>query len=197
MRGAQVTLLIGWAACALLAAGCDWGGWALRRQPGYRGFDPTRAFADGAVARREPPGTASRTNGPVTDSGQLPAAEPELRDEEPVAVDEQLLRRGQDLYQVFCSPCHGLTGAGDGPVARRGFPAPPTYHQERLRQASDSYLLQVIREGLGKMPAYRSKVGPADRRAIVAYLRALQLSQHAPLEALPAEDRRLFEGTPR
>jgi mono/diheme cytochrome c family protein len=95
-----------------------------------------------------------------------------------------LLRRGQERFNIYCSPCHSPVGDGDGMVARRGFPHPPSYHIDRLRNAPDRYLFDVITQGHGVMRSYADRVPADDRWAIVAYIRALQLSQYARLEDL-------------
>ncbi|MGH8797704.1 MAG: c-type cytochrome, partial [Caldimonas sp.] len=105
----------------------------------------------------------------------------------PERPGEALLLRGQERYTIYCMPCHSPAGDGDGPVVRRGFPAPPSYHSERLRGAPDRHYYDVITHGYGVMYPYADRVAPADRWAIVAYIRALQLSQHAPVAALPPE----------
>jgi mono/diheme cytochrome c family protein len=105
------------------------------------------------------------------------------------AITLDLLQRGRDRFDVFCSPCHSIAGDGDGMVARRGFPHPPSFHIERLRNASDTHFYAVITNGYGAMHSYATRVAPADRIAIVAYIRALQLSQRAPPAMLSDDDR--------
>jgi mono/diheme cytochrome c family protein len=103
-------------------------------------------------------------------------------------VTRALLARGQQRYNIYCAPCHGRSGDGAGMVVQRGFPAPPSYHTERLRRAADSHFYQVISDGYGVMYPYADRVTPHDRWAIVAYIRALQLSQHATRDRLDAQD---------
>ena len=105
----------------------------------------------------------------------------------PYPVDLALLKRGQDRYMIYCVPCHSPAGDGDGLVVRRGFPPPPSYHQDRLRNAPDRHLYDVISKGYGVMVPYGDRVEPADRWAIVAFIRALQLSQHADAATLPPD----------
>jgi mono/diheme cytochrome c family protein len=107
----------------------------------------------------------------------------------PYPVDLALLQRGQDRYSIYCMPCHSPAGDGDGLVVRRGFPAPPTFHQDRLRAVPDRHIYDVITHGYGVMLPYADRVEPADRWAIVAFIRALQLSQHADAAALPPDVR--------
>jgi mono/diheme cytochrome c family protein len=97
----------------------------------------------------------------------------------PFPIDKDALDRGQERYQIFCSVCHGMTGYGDGIVARRGFnkPPPASYHQDRLRQAPVGHFFDVMTNGWGAMPSYASQIPVADRWKIIAYIRALQLSQ--------------------
>jgi mono/diheme cytochrome c family protein len=108
-------------------------------------------------------------------------------------VTPALLARGQERFDIFCAPCHSIAGDGDGFVARRGFPHPPSYHSDRLRNASDAHLYAVITDGYGAMYPYARRLTPADRLAVVAYIRALQLSQHAPLSAVPSAERAVLE----
>jgi mono/diheme cytochrome c family protein len=109
-------------------------------------------------------------------------------------VTAALLRRGQERYTIYCMPCHSPAGDGDGPVVRRGFPHPPSYHEQRLRDAPDRHFFDVITQGHGVMYSYADRVSPQDRWAIVAYIRALQLSQHAQLAALPPPLRERYDG---
>ena len=97
----------------------------------------------------------------------------------------QLLARGQERYGIYCSPCHGLSGNGDGMIVRRGFPAPPSYHSARLRAAPAKHFFDVITNGYGVMYSYAARVEPRDRWAIVAYIRALQESRNAKLADIP------------
>jgi len=108
-------------------------------------------------------------------------------------ITSELLARGRERFDIFCAPCHSIAGDGDGFVARRGFPHPPSYHLDRLRSASDAHLYAVISEGYGAMYPYARRLVPSDRMAVVAYIRALQLSQHAPLDAVPADVRARLE----
>jgi mono/diheme cytochrome c family protein len=113
----------------------------------------------------------------------------------PTPPSRDLLLRGRQRYQIYCLPCHSVLGDGDGPVVRRGFPAPPSFHLARLRDAPDRHFYDVITQGYGVMYPYADRVTPADRWAIVAYVRALQLSQHADVAALPAALRERLSGT--
>jgi mono/diheme cytochrome c family protein len=116
--------------------------------------------------------------------GNTPAARavPEMGayvQEIPMVVTRELLARGQERFNIYCSPCHGGSGYGDGMIVQRGFPTPPSYHIDRLRQAPPGYFFDVITNGYGLMYSYNDRVTPEDRWAIVAYIRALQYSQHA------------------
>jgi mono/diheme cytochrome c family protein len=186
---------------AVAAAGCQQ---EMANQPRYDTFQPSAAFDDGMSARSPVPGTVAR--------GQLQLDEPFFTGKEggkpittlpPQALAgrtmEQLLARGRQRYSIFCSQCHGQVGGGIGGakeyeslvgmVVLRGFPSPPTFHQERLRQAPVGYFFDVITNGFGRMPAHGFLVPPKDRWAIAAYIRALQLSQNAPADKLPTDER--------
>jgi mono/diheme cytochrome c family protein len=104
----------------------------------------------------------------------------------PLPVNQELLERGEGRFKIFCTPCHGLQGDGNGMVAMRGMKHPPTYHQERLRQAPNGYFYDVITNGFGAMLGYSAQIPPRDRWAIIAYVRALQLSRNAKVSELPA-----------
>ncbi|WP_437185002.1 c-type cytochrome [Planctomicrobium sp. SH668] len=106
----------------------------------------------------------------------------------PVPVTPELLARGQQRYNIFCSGCHGATGQGDGLVVQRGFPAPPSYHIDRLRDVPDGHLFVTIKEGVGRMPRFGNRIPSEDRWAIAAYVRALQLSQNATTDELNQSD---------
>jgi mono/diheme cytochrome c family protein len=107
----------------------------------------------------------------------------------PFAVDARVMARGRERFDIHCAPCHGRTGQGDGMVVRRGYRRPPSYHQDRLREAPVGHFFDVITNGFGAMPDYASQIKAEDRWAIVAYVRALQLSEHASLTDIPPSER--------
>jgi mono/diheme cytochrome c family protein len=106
----------------------------------------------------------------------------------PFPVTKAVILRGQERYNIYCAPCHGMTGDGDGMIVRRGFSQPPTYHQDRLRKAPVGHFFDVITNGYGAMYSYGSRVEPEDRWAIVAYVRALQLARNAKISDVPANE---------
>lgn len=170
-----------------LLSGCERGMHDMYDQPRYRPGSSSPLFADGSAARTPPPGTQAHASGPAaqTSSGRRGVTAVPARP----ALDLALLQRGRARYAIDCAPCHGLAGDGDGIVVQRGFPAPPSYHDERLRQAPDQHFFDVISDGYGVMYPYRDRVAVDDRWAIVAYVRALQLSRHMPAAQLNARDR--------
>lgn len=111
----------------------------------------------------------------------------------PMAVTREMLERGRERFEIYCAPCHGGVGDGSGMVVSRGYPRPPSYHTDRLRNAPPGYFFNVITTGYGVMYPYASRVKPADRWAITAYIRALQLSQNARITDLPAGARTNLE----
>ncbi|MDX1686922.1 MAG: cytochrome c [Candidatus Promineifilaceae bacterium] len=170
---------------ALLGAACRG---AMVDQPKVEPLEASDFFSGSQSARPLPPNAIPRNA--VVDPGSFTTG---MEDGAPVAtvpvtLTQELLARGQEQYDVYCAPCHGLAGHGDGPVVQRGFPAPPSLHEERLRQAPAGRYFDVISNGLGAMFSYAGRVGPADRWAIIAYVRALQLSQGAAVEELAPED---------
>lgn len=105
----------------------------------------------------------------------------------PVTLDE--LKKGRERYNVYCSVCHGFTGTGDGMIVQRGFPTPPSFHDQRLREAPEGHFFNVITNGYGAMYSYASRVETSERWAIIAYIRALQHARNATVNDVPAEDR--------
>jgi mono/diheme cytochrome c family protein len=105
----------------------------------------------------------------------------------PVTLDQ--LKKGQERYNIYCSVCHGLTGTGDGMVVQRGFPKPPSFDEQRLRDAPEGHFFHVITNGYGVMYSYASRVEPAERWAIIAYIRALQFAHNATPQDIPPEER--------
>jgi mono/diheme cytochrome c family protein len=113
----------------------------------------------------------------------------------PYPVTRSILERGHERYNIYCMPCHGLAGYGDGMIVQRGFSPPPSFHTDRLRQAPVGHFYDVITNGYGAMYSYASRVSPDDRWAIIAYIRALQLSQHATIADVPPEEQQKLQGT--
>lgn len=163
---------------ALACSGCD----DMSRQAKIQPQRPGALFENGLSSRTPPAGTVAR--------GQL-QQEAIIGQRPPLTAE--LLAKGQDAYQTFCTPCHGLAGQGDGLVVGRGFPPPPALADARLLNLSDAQLMQTIADGKGLMAGYASRIPPAQRWAIVAHLRLLQLSQHAPLDSLPDALQQAFE----
>jgi mono/diheme cytochrome c family protein len=182
-RAAMVALVV--MACALLGA-CRQD---MHNQPKYRGLRPSTFFADGSSARPLVEGTVARGTLQDDEAFFTGKVDKVTVKELPFAVDEALLNRGQERYNIYCSPCHDKTGSGNGMVIQRGFPRhPPSYHIDRLRQADVGYIFDVITNGFGAMPDYKAQIAPRDRWAIIAYIRALQLSQHAAVSDVPGGD---------
>jgi mono/diheme cytochrome c family protein len=147
-------------------------------QPKYHEYEPAKLFRNGQVLQAPVPGTVARD-----DLERAKAAT------EKPAVSAALLARGQERYDVFCTPCHDRAGSGQGIVVQRGFPQPSNFADERLRNADDQHLYDAITNGYGIMYAYGDRVEPRDRWAVVAYIRALQLSQHAALTDVSEDER--------
>ncbi|HVU12338.1 MAG TPA: cytochrome c [Phototrophicaceae bacterium] len=106
----------------------------------------------------------------------------------PIALSEAMLQRGQNRFNVYCAPCHGAAGYGDGVLTRYQFPVPPSFHSDALRNEPVGFYFDVITNGYGRMYPYATQLGEPDRWAVIAYIRALQLSQHAPAKSLPPGD---------
>jgi mono/diheme cytochrome c family protein len=191
------------ALCLAVLTGCEKGLHEMYDQAKYKPLTPTQLFDDGNSSRPQVPGSVPYSAGALAGSSsgrndRLPAiptaATPSVN---PLPIDQTLLERGRDRFDVYCAPCHSRAGDGDGIVARRGFPRPPSYHIARLRNAPDSHFYAVISEGYGAMYPYADRIAPDDRWAIVAYIRALQLSQDAPAASLDADDRAHLAGSRR
>jgi mono/diheme cytochrome c family protein len=187
----SASVLIGAALVAMALTGCDE---AIRQdmanQPKNRPESPSDFFADGRSVRPLIENTVARGsidndvyNVPKDFAGFPPA----------VKVNEKLLQRGEDRYKIFCTPCHGLQGNGEGMIAARGMKHPPSYHIDRLRQAPNGYFYDVMTNGFGAMYSYSERITPADRWAIIAYIRALQLSRHAKAADLPGDRRQQLD----
>lgn len=194
-----------------LMTGCD--RLDMYDQPRYEPLEESHFFSDGLSARQPVEGTIARgglredeayftgkREGkpigviPETAYRAVVSRNPKLFDGEFENVDPAdlrlaLLERGRDRYDIYCSVCHGRTGDGRGMIVQRGFRAPPDYTVDRLRAAPAGHFFDVISNGIGAMASYSSRIDVGDRWAIVAYIRALQLSQHATLEEVPPDSR--------
>ena len=181
------------AVAALLAAGCRQG---MYDQPKEKPLGRSDFFRDGLASRVPPAGTVARgwlREDRVLHTGigpdgkfvsELPAA---------VTFDRALLDRGRQRYDVFCSPCHGRQGNGEGMIVQRGFKQPTSFHVDRLRAQPIGYFFDVMTNGFGQMSSYASQVPVKDRWAIAAYVRALQLSRNAPASELSPADLEALE----
>ena len=161
----------------------------MHDQPKVRPYRESNFFADGLSARPAIPGTVARGELREDDALYLGKVGNQPVDRFPFAIDRATLERGRERYDIYCAPCHDRVGNGLGQVVRRGYRRPPSFHAERLRTAPVGYFYDVITNGFGVMPEYATQVPVRDRWAIIAYLRALQLSQHASLADVPSDVR--------
>jgi len=177
---------LGVVAVSLALAGCRQD---MHDAPSYDPLQATTFFANGAASRPLVPNTVPR--GLLREDMHLNEGKVngQLATTFPMPVTADVMARGQERFNVFCSPCHGRTGSGNGMVVQRGFRAPPSYHEDRLRNAPVGYFFDVMTNGFGAMQDYASQVPVADRWAIAAYIRALQLSQRATVADVPANRR--------
>lgn len=174
------------AVACVIAAGCRQD---MHDAPSYDPLQATDFFTDGAASRPLVANTVAR--------GQLRADEHlytgrvngQFVDEFPMPVTRAVLDRGQERFNVYCSPCHGRTGEGNGMIVQRGFRQPPSYHEQRLREAPAGYFFDVMTNGFGAMQDYSAQVTVPDRWAIAAYIRVLQASRSATVNDVPADRR--------
>ena len=198
--GRRATYCLLLTAFCLLVAACGVR-FDMQDQPRYKAYKHSDFFADGRASRDQPEGTVARgflKDNKAFYTGKIDNPDPNVQvqtttdasgntlvssfpndiDEFPVPVTKDLGDRGQERYNIYCIVCHGPTGNADGMLVRRGFPQPPTYHDDRLRNAPVGHFFDVMSNGWGKMNSYAAQVQPADRWAIVAYIRTLQVSQN-------------------
>lgn len=170
------------AACLAFSAGCQYLRQDMADQPKNRPLSPSDFFPDGRSERPLVENTVAR-GGIASDELFVPKESNMF----PLPLNQELLERGEERYKIFCTPCHGLQGDGNGMVAMRGMKPPPSYHQDRLRKVTNGYIYDVVTNGFGGMYGYSAQIPPRDRWAIVAYVRALQLSRNAKAADLPAD----------
>ena len=189
---ALARMLVAWALLALFA-GCRQD---MYNQPRTKSYSESDFFQDGTTARPVPAHTVQYHAAPPNEAFATGLTNGLLVAQLPVRLTPALLERGRERYQIYCAVCHGLTGEGNGEIVRRGFPAPPSYHSDRLRNAPIGHFYDVITNGYGVMYSYAARVEPGDRWAIAAYIRALQLSQHASPADLPPREEGGLERVP-
>ncbi len=190
----RTKILLAAAAALLTACRQD-----MHDQPKYKGLQASGLWADGRAARPMVEGTVARGRLRQDPHKFLGKTGPNFAAALPAEykADKAFLLRGQSRFNIYCTPCHGRTGYGDGMVVQRGFKAPPSYHIDRLRNQPAGYFYDVMTNGYGTMVSYASRIPVDDRWAIVAYIRALQLSQNANIDDVPESDRaRLASAVP-
>jgi hypothetical protein len=162
----------------------------MDKQPKYKAQSESAFFADRSAMRQPVPGTV-----PADQIDEDPAfftgidQQGDTVAHSPLPVTMLSLERGRERFNIYCSPCHGRVGDGQGIMVSRGYVPPPSLHDDRIRVLSDGHIFDVITNGIRNMPAYRHQIPPEDRWAIVNYLHALQRSQHATMEDIPVERR--------
>jgi mono/diheme cytochrome c family protein len=161
----------------------------MQDQPKYKPLGQNRFFPDGRNSRPIPANTIAVDELNDNDAYHVGMANGTFIDTIPVTVDAKLLNRGHDRFDIFCSPCHGRLGDGNGMVAQRGVRAPANFHTDRLRSVPPGYIFRVITSGYGGMGDYADQVPVDDRWAIVAYIRALQYSRNASVNDVPSDAR--------
>ncbi|HEU4659769.1 MAG TPA: cytochrome c [Pseudolabrys sp.] len=165
---------------AVLASGLSACGVSMTQQNKYNTDEPSTQWADGTSARPLPEHVVAQ--------GDLAR---EQAANNPPPATPKLLARGRERFEIYCAPCHGLGGDGDGIIVHHGFPAPPSYHLPRLTREPASHFYDVISHGYGAMYSYADRVAPRDRWAIVAYIRALQLQRHSTVAIAPDAETKL------
>jgi mono/diheme cytochrome c family protein len=179
-------LIVAW--LALLGCHTD-----MYDQPRYEPLEKSDFFSDGRSSRPLVAGTVQYKAPPADDVLHTGKSNGQLAAELPMPLTEALVKHGQERYDIYCSLCHGRTGAGDGMIVQRGYRQPPTFNSDRLRGVPIGHFFDVMTSGFGAMPSYSLQVPAEDRWAIAAYIRALQLSQYASAEETPGDLRQQLE----
>lgn len=165
----------------------------MHDQPRYEPLEANPFFADQRASRPQVLGTVARGQLREDEHFYTGTINGEPVETFPFAVTREVIDRGRQRFEIFCTPCHGRLGNGQGMVTQRGFRHPPTYHSEQLREAPVGHFFDVITNGFGAMYSFNDRIPPEDRWAIVAYIRTLQLSQAARVDELPPAVRQEFE----
>jgi mono/diheme cytochrome c family protein len=161
----------------------------MYEQPKYKAQSESRFFADGLAMRPPVEGTVARGWLRQDSAYYFGRNGDMLVAEAPVEITMERLQRGRQRFDIYCSPCHGRIGAGQSIMVKKGMQVPPSLHEQRLRDVEDGHIFEVMTNGLRNMPPYRYQIPVDDRWSIVGYVRALQRSQNATIEDIPAEVR--------
>jgi cytochrome c553 len=161
----------------------------MHLQPKYLPYEPTDFFADGRSERQPIPGTVARGQLRLDELFYTGRENGVVANKFPFPITRADLERGRERFNVYCTPCHDYTGSGRGMIVQRGFPQPPSYHIQRLRDAPAGHFYEVITDGFGVMYSYAARIEPADRWRVAAYIRVLQVSQSATIQDVPADQR--------
>ena len=186
MRNSHLAAFVAVGALTIFGSACRQD---MHNAPRVDPYEETDAFPDGRGMRPLPEGTVARGHLNEDELMFTGKVNGQLVDQFPFPVTRDVLERGHDRFNVYCSPCHGRTAEGNGMIVQRGFRQPPSYHEERLRNAPVGYFFDVMTHGFGAMQDYAAQLPVADRWAIAAYIRALQLSQRAGMDDVPADHR--------
>ena len=184
MRTDSLLMLGALAVCGGLLTGCRYD---MQDQPKYKTYGYSKLFADGRNSRPIPPNTVARGELEADAAFYQGKVDGKDIDYFPIPITREVILRGQNRFDIYCSPCHGRVGNGLGMIVRRGLKQPPSYHIDRLRTAPVGHFYDVVTNGYGAMLNYAAQIQPRDRWAIIAYIRVLQFSQDAPVSELPAE----------
>lgn len=164
-------------------------------QPKHKPLEKSNFYADGLSARPLVEGTVARGNARTEELLYTGKAGGRFVDMFPFQVTAEVMERGEDRFNTFCSPCHGRMGDGTGMIVQRGFPKPNSFHSDSVRAKPAGFYFDVMTNGFGRMYSYAPSIPVYDRWAIVAYVRALQLSQRVPLEDLPEAEQQTVMGS--
>lgn len=168
----------------------------MDNQEKYKAQSESKFFADGSTMRAPVAGTVARGqlfDDPVYNTGK--DARGKFVKKAPIEVNYDIIKRGQERYNIYCAPCHSRLGDGQGILIKRGYIPPPTFHQDRLRQMTDGEMFGIVTNGVRNMPSYARQIPVADRWAIITFLRALQRSHNAALSDVPPDQRDALRDT--
>lgn len=170
---------------ALLAAGCTM---TMRDQPRIDPYEPNAFFPNEQSAQLPVADTVGVGDARLDDALYTGQVDGQYVEAFPFEITKADIERGHERYDIYCAPCHGYAGDGDGMIVQRGFRQPPSFNQDRLREAAPGYFFYAISNGFGSMPSYANRIPVHDRWLIIAYVKALQLSQHASVSELSQSD---------